>query len=203
MYCRNCGNELNDTAQICVKCGVQKPKGYKYCPGCGKETDPQAAVCLECGIKLYPQPASAANRAVTKTYCRNCGKEIDQLASVCVSCGHKKGSGNAYCPRCGNPTEAGAAVCTSCGSSISSSVYAGGNGRNRLAAGLMGILLGYLGVHNFYLGKTAVGVVQLLMTVLGFILVFPPMISAAWGIIEGIMILAGSINTDADGNPLV
>ena len=28
------------------------------------------------------------------------------------------------------------------------------------------------------------------------------MISEVWGLIEGIMILTGSINTDANGNPL-
>ena len=44
---------------------------------------------------------------------------------------------------------------------------AGYNQKSRLAAGLLGILLGTLGVHNFYLGFTTRGVVQLLVSIIG------------------------------------
>jgi TM2 domain-containing membrane protein YozV len=69
-----------------------------------------------------------------------------------------------------------------------------------MAAGLLGIFLGTLGVHNFYLGYTGKAVAQLLIAVLscGFL----SWISFIWGIIEGIMILSGSINIDGRGMPL-
>ncbi len=68
--------------------------------------------------------------------------------------------------------------------------------RSRMAAGLLGIFLGGLGVHSFYLGDNRKGVIQIVVTILtcGF--------GSLWGFIEGIMILAGSINTDAHGVPL-
>ncbi len=72
--------------------------------------------------------------------------------------------------------------------------------KSKVAAGILGIMLGYLGVHNFYLGFTGKAVAQLLITVLtcgaGGV------ISGIWGLIEGIMILTGSIAYDANGVPL-
>lgn len=75
-----------------------------------------------------------------------------------------------------------------------------GEGKSKMAAGLLGIFLGAFGVHNFYLGYTGKAVAQLLISLLscGFLAV----VSEVWGLVEGIMILTGSINTDAKGNPL-
>ena len=72
--------------------------------------------------------------------------------------------------------------------------------KSKTLAGVLGIVLGCLGVHNFYLGYTSKGVVQLLMTLLscGFL----GAVSWIWGIVEGIMILSGSINQDGRGLPL-
>ena len=73
--------------------------------------------------------------------------------------------------------------------------------KSKIAAGLLGIFLGCFGVHNFYLGYTGKAVGQLLITLLScFVLSF---VSGLWGLIEGILILTGSISTDANGNQLV
>ena len=70
--------------------------------------------------------------------------------------------------------------------------------RSRLVAGLLGIFLGWLGIHRFYLGYTTIGVIQLIVTIVTFGL------AGLWGFIEGIMILARaqSFQLDADGMPL-
>ncbi len=52
MYCRNCGNEIDSNAAICVKCGFKKGQGEKYCQNCGKETSSGQSVCLGCGFKI-------------------------------------------------------------------------------------------------------------------------------------------------------
>ena len=72
--------------------------------------------------------------------------------------------------------------------------------KSRLAAALFGILLGSLGVHNFYLGYNGKAIAQLLLSILscGMLAV----VSGIWGLIEGIMILTGECNTDASGRPL-
>lgn len=126
-------------------------------------------------------------------YCKNCGYQMDPNAAICVKCGCAKGTGISYCPNCGQPTNPGAAVCTSCGAALT--VAPAADAKSKLVAGLLGIFLGGLGVHNFYLGYTGKGVAQLLLS-----LCFG--IGAIWGLIEGIMILCGKINVDADGKPL-
>lgn len=72
--------------------------------------------------------------------------------------------------------------------------------RSKIAAGLLGIFLGYFGVHNFYLGYTGKAIAQLLITVLTC--GFGSIITGIWGLIEGILILTGSIATDGNGFPL-
>lgn len=75
-----------------------------------------------------------------------------------------------------------------------------GGGKSRLAGGLLGILLGAFGIHNFYLGYTGKAIAQLLITILSFgILSFIP---AIWGLIEGVMILTDKNYLDGDGFPL-
>jgi TM2 domain-containing membrane protein YozV len=72
--------------------------------------------------------------------------------------------------------------------------------KSKLAAGLLGILVGTLGIHNVYLGYTNRGLAQLLITVLTC--GFGSMVTWVWGLVEGIMILTGSIDRDAQGRPL-
>lgn len=106
-----------------------------------------------------------------------------------------------FCPNCGAELNEGADVCLKCGKKVSNSINdSNPNGKSKVAAGLLGIFLGALGVHNFYLGYTGKAVAQLLITVLscGFLAV----VSSVWGLIEGILILTGSINKDANGNDL-
>ena len=67
--------------------------------------------------------------------------------------------------------------------------------KQKIVAFLLAFFLGGFGVHNFYLGKTGMGVAQpiLTITVVGAIVSLP-------ALIQSIMILVGSIN-DADGTP--
>lgn len=127
-------------------------------------------------------------------FCKNCGKEIDNNAAVCVHCGVAVGNGVNFCPNCGAQTAPGAAVCTQCGVALAQPIPAGEQ-KSKLTAGLLGILLGGLGIHNFYLGYTGKGIAQIALS-------FCFGIGYIWGLIEGIMILTGSIKVDAKGIPL-
>ena len=70
--------------------------------------------------------------------------------------------------------------------------------KSKMVAGLLGIFLGGFGVHNFYLGNTNKGIIQIVVTLVTC------GIGAIWGTIEGILILVGndSFSTDAQGRPL-
>lgn len=107
-----------------------------------------------------------------------------------------------FCSNCGAELKEGADVCLKCGKRVynTSNVNNDPNAKSKIAAGLLGIFLGVFGVHNFYLGYTGKAVAQLLISVLSCFVLSP--ISAIWGLIEGIFILSGSINVDAQGNSL-
>ena len=63
----------------------------------------------------------------------------------------------------------------------------------KVVAGVLGILLGGLGIHKFYLGYTTAGLIMLLVTVITC--GFGGTVMAVIGIIEGIIYLT---KTDAE-----
>ena len=122
-----------------------------------------------------------------------------------------------FCKQCGKPIDDGEELCEDCKKVINNETTsasepevkeniknetsnANPNAKSKLAAGLLGIFLGAFGVHNFYLGYTGKAVAQLLITILSCgVLSFA---SGVWGLIEGILILTGSITVDGNGNEL-
>lgn len=130
-------------------------------------------------------------------FCRNCGNPMDNIAVVCVKCGCAAGQGTSFCPNCGSQTQPNAAICIQCGAALTQTpAVPEGEQKSKMTAGLLGIFLGGFGVHNFYLGYTGKGIAQIALTLLlcGT--------GGIWGLIEGIMILTGSISKDAKGVPL-
>lgn len=129
------------------------------------------------------------------------------MGKFCTNCGSELESGQDKCQYCGKAVNEAA---TNQNAQVSQEQTVQNNNqtfnnqtqpKSKIAAGLLGIFLGSFGVHNFYLGYTGKAVGQLLITLLScFVLSF---ISGIWGLIEGILILTGSISTDADGNKLV
>lgn len=136
-------------------------------------------------------------------YCRNCGEPISPEAYVCTKCGVANGAGYHYCPNCGKRTDPQAVICVSCGIMLAQPVPQGEQ-KSKLVAGLLGLFLGWIGIHNFYLGRTGFAVAQLILSVLlpiiscGYLAWVTPL----WGVIEGILIFAGVINHDGKGIPL-
>ena len=138
-------------------------------------------------------------------YCRNCGNELSADTTVCMNCGVPAGKGKKFCPTCGAEPDAEAVICVQCGTSLVQQPVAPVTAevvgdKSKLVAGLLGILLGGLGIHNFYLGFTGKGVAQLLISVLTCGV--GATVSSIWGLVEGIMILVGKIDTDGKGNKL-
>ncbi len=67
MFCRNCGNEMNNEAVVCTKCGVPTGKGSGHCPNCGEEVHPEAVICVKCGATLVaPEPPKPKKSSKSK-----------------------------------------------------------------------------------------------------------------------------------------
>ncbi|MFU2364015.1 MAG: NINE protein [Clostridiales bacterium] len=123
-------------------------------------------------------------------FCKQCGKPIDDGQELCEDCSKTINEN----PK--NETSTSESVNSENVNNTSSSTV----GKSRLLAGLLGIFLGTFGVHNFYLGYTGKAIAQLLISLLSCgILAFA---SGIWGLVEGIMILSGSITVDGNGNEL-
>jgi TM2 domain-containing membrane protein YozV/RNA polymerase subunit RPABC4/transcription elongation factor Spt4 len=125
-------------------------------------------------------------------YCISCGEMIDADANVCPSCGvgqdtlpttggEERTVDEKYCTSCGAILNADAEMCPECG--VEQTVGAGGD-KEKLVAGLLGILLGGLGAHKFYLGDTRMGVVYICFSW--------TLIPSIIGLIEGIIYLTKS-----------
>ena len=100
-----------------------------------------------------------------------------------------------FCQTCGCNLPDNAAVCSNCGTRFAQPVYAGEQ-KSKIAAVILGIIFGGLGLHNFYLGYTGRALLQLVLTICSV------GIASLWGFIEGILILVGTITHDAKGIPL-
>ncbi len=125
-------------------------------------------------------------------HCRNCGKEVDPKAVACPSCGFPPNSERKYCPNCGTETQPQQVLCVKCGTSLGSS--SSSVDKTKVAAGLLGILLGWAGIHKFYLGYTREGLIMLLVSILGGIITCGAAtgVIGIIGLIEGILYLTRS-----------
>ena len=153
-------------------------------------------------MALIVCPNCQAHIPSTSKFCPNCGQNMSggqtQPTSVpvrkCPKCDTVVAAGATFCQNCGTATLVNAVVCVKCGVALATAVPAGA--KSKLAAGLLGIFLGGFGVHRFYLGFAGIGVAQILVTMVTCGM------GGIWGFIEGILILTGSMNIDAQGQPL-
>lgn len=134
-------------------------------------------------------------------FCRNCSSTLPNGAAFCPNCGAPAQEGAGFCPGCGQTVNPADNVCPRCGYVLNASAPIYTAPKSRLVAGLLGIFLGTLGVHNFYLGHTNRGLTQLLLSTIGGILScgIASLAVWIWALVEGISILTGSVNTDANG----
>lgn len=132
-------------------------------------------------------------------FCKQCGKPIDDGQELCEEC-KVAGSTTSQADQTAEQQAQYQQPQYQQQPQYNAAHNASSSQKSKIVAGLLGIFLGSFGVHNFYLGYTGKAVAQLLITLLTC--GFGAFISSIWGLIEGIMILTGSITTDGKGNPL-
>lgn len=111
-------------------------------------------------------------------YCKNCGASIPDGEDRCPDCGALR-HGMKFCQHCGQAIDKDCVVCPKCGKQVGvinqgqASVvinnentnvnHIGGYGRPRdkWVAFFLCLLLGVIGAHKFYEGKTGMGVLYI------------------------------------------
>ena len=94
-------------------------------------------------------------------YCKHCGESINPNQAICVKCGVKIGEGNSFCANCGKTINATADVCLECGFAVKKS---SDTDDNKMMLGIIALLIGGLGIHNFLMGETKKGVFKIIMS---------------------------------------
>jgi TM2 domain-containing membrane protein YozV/RNA polymerase subunit RPABC4/transcription elongation factor Spt4 len=124
-------------------------------------------------------------------YCRNCGKPVHEKALACPGCGVPPLLENKFCLNCGAETRPNQAFCIQCGGPLPRGIT---GQKDKIAAGLLAIFLGSLGIHKFYLGYNKAGVIMLLTTLLGGIVTCgaASFVVSILAFIEGIIYLTKS-----------
>lgn len=106
--------------------------------------------------------------------CSECGREISDKAAACPGCGS---------PIAGAPQVA----------HVQQVVQVVTMPKSRGVYIILGLFLGFFGIHNFYAGYNGRAVCQLLLTLLTGWMLFPLIIIAVWIIVE---LIATDISAD-------
>ncbi len=139
--CPYCAEQINIDAQKCRYCGESIPLGNQIaCPSCKQSLTPGTVLCVGCGYdfrtgkrRSAPQPRPSR---LNEKYCFECGSVINVKAEICPKCGVRQAR--------------------------SSAMGSSGATKNKWVAFLLAWILGGLGAHKFYLGRTGMGVLYLL-----------------------------------------
>ena len=168
-----------------------------FCEKCGAQLDDNAQFCTACGAQVTSKTTTEQQEKQFENV-TNSSEIVNEVPG-------SQGTGNA-----GNTNNAGnAGGYQQQNYQQQNYQQTPNNGaytpKSKMAAGLLGIFLGGLGIHNFYLGNTNRALIQLLVSVIGGAITcgLASVAMWIWGLVEGIQILSGSITTDAQGNPLV
>ena len=102
-------------------------------------------------------------------FCSKCGTQLAAQVSFCANCGVAVNSAPAQ-PTAAQPTA---------GQPTYNSSTAPIGVKSRIAAGVLGIVIGGIGIHKFYLGKVGMGILYLLFCWTGV----PSIIALVEGII--------------------
>ena len=115
-------------------------------------------------------------------YCKNCGRELAENEKYCAHCGTPtnedlfESTSLKFCGICGASLNPNDAFCSHCGSvskpvSLNVEPTLEYSPKSRLVGGLLGLFLGSIGVHNFYLGHIKKGVAKVILTIISIVFI--------------------------------
>ena len=158
-----------------------------YCENCGMVVSDNSNFCSNCGAKV--------KKPILK--CSNCGADVKGYDTVCEKCGQIIERKTSNHTKSSTDVEVSSVNSNANSNSTAQNTNVNKKQKSKVVAGILGVLVGPVGVHIFYLGYIGIGVIQLILTYLSVGL------ASLWGFIEGILILCGvGITEDADGVPL-
>lgn len=120
-------------------------------------------------------------------YCKSCGESINSGQAICIKCGVKVGDGNSFCANCGETISSTADVCLNCGFAVKRNSTIDDN---KMILGIVALVVGGIGIHNFMMGETKKGIVKILLCWTG--------ISSIIALVDAIKIFTDKYTVDSD-----
>lgn len=86
MYCKNCGNKLDNDAIFCTKCGTHKDSMVSclYCEKCGSKFNKGAAFCTGYGTAIPEEILENRKKLLKKQKEQEKLKKIDEIGKIFV-----------------------------------------------------------------------------------------------------------------------
>jgi TM2 domain-containing membrane protein YozV len=182
MHCNNCGTEIADNAKFCGNCGKSAIQGY-FCSKCGTQNKPASKFCIKCGAILSQVQAAPAPAAVARP---------------------QHGAPPPPAPSAA-PVRAPAAAPVVKLKAKPAADAAGKSPKSKMIAAVLSVLFGQLGLHRLYAGKKSTALIQLLLTIIGYVILIFSITGAfilaavgLWILFDFIMIFSGKFK-DAKG----
>lgn len=92
-----------------------------------------------------------------------------------------------FCTNCGSQIDDKAVICVKCGVAVKPKVAVSDGNNEWLAALLLCIFLGGIGIHRFYTKNNEIAIAQLILGILSC-----GSISAIWALVDLVLILTGN-----------
>lgn len=153
MYCRHCGAELPDGSKFCVSCG--QPQAIEaltiLCPSCGGQIPPNADTCPSCGA-LVPKATSEPTNASTTVVSTAAPTPVAAPAPVQPTIVINNITSN---------TNTNTNTNTNRNTNVNTVHVHAGKLCRKWTAFWLCLLLGVVGAHKFYEGKTGMGILYI------------------------------------------
>lgn len=164
-----------------------------FCPKCGKEINDQSTFCMHCGFKINSQPTDFSRY--------NDMPQPEHAPSFKYADVELAPSNDRFKNQVLDKMD-----------NINDSVATGPiSPKSKTAAGLLAIFLGLLGIHDFYVGKTLMGVIHIVILFLTFSLGFWSLLFFGriiflglliWNVIDAVIFFSGK-GSDGYGRRIV
>ncbi|MBR4703280.1 MAG: NINE protein [Oscillospiraceae bacterium] len=129
----------------------------KVCKYCETLAEDEAKSCPSCGAADFSHQCAQCGEVFDSAFCPRCGLQAGTEPRICPHCGTRYHT--SACPTCGYlplrdraPAEEVRVV------ERVLETYPAASPKSRLAALLLVLFLGILGIHRFYVGKVGTGI---------------------------------------------
>ena len=216
MYCSNCGREVENNAKFCSNCGQPISKGT-FCSNCGAPNAANAEVCARCGTRLFkaegtsPSHSTAPPPQSTEAPPKPAPPPPQEApppvtASIIQPETKPKAKQPVPPPPQEAPPQAPASIIQpeTQPKAKPAAGKTGNSPKSKVFAAILALIFGQLGLHRLYAGRKLTTILQLVLTIAGYVTIIYSIVgyfilgaAGIWILIDFLLIQAGKFKDGA------